>query len=234
MAAARRSTARGLMFLVVCLGIACAHAVQSATPAEQGAVAATDRTTGWQSLFDGRSLANWRASDTATSPSTFRLQNGEIVVRGTRSHLYYQGPVANHDFKNFELKAEVYTLPRANSGIYFHTRFQPVGFPDTGFEVQVDNSHTDPKRTAGLYDIKENYAAVAKDSTWFTMTIHVEGKHVTTFVDDKLVVDWTEPEGWTPPPNHKARRIASGTFALQGHDPGSEVHFRNIRVRVLP
>jgi hypothetical protein len=30
------------------------------------------------------------------------------------------------------------------------------------------------------------------------------------------------------------RLIASGTFALQGHDPDSEVHFRNIKVRRLP
>ena len=26
----------------------------------------------------------------------------------------------------------------------------------------------------------------------------------------------------------------SGTFALQGHDPGSEVHYRNIKVKPLP
>ena len=31
------------------------------------------------------------------------------------------------------------TRPGANSGIYFHTAFQPTGFPATGFEVQVAN-----------------------------------------------------------------------------------------------
>ena len=50
----------------------------------------------------------------------------------------------------------------------------------------------------------------------------------------KVVVDWTQPDDWAPPRGHAARRIASGTFALQGHDPGSEVHYRNIKVRILP
>ena len=75
---------------------------------------------------------------------------------------------------------------------------------------------------------------MARDSTWFTMTIRVEGKHVVTLVDDKVVVDWTQPDDWAPPRGHAARRIASGTFALQGHDPGSEIHYRNVKVRILP
>jgi len=28
--------------------------------------------------------------------------------------------------------------------------------------------------------------------------------------------------------------VAGGTFALQAHDPGSEVHYKNIRVKRLP
>ena len=28
--------------------------------------------------------------------------------------------------------------------------------------------------------------------------------------------------------------LGSGTFALQGHDPGSEAHFKNIMVKPLP
>jgi hypothetical protein len=57
---------------------------------------------------------------------------------------------------------------------------------------------------------------------------------VVTSVDGKVIVDYTEPDDWKPPAEHPARRIASGTFALQEHDPGSETHFRNIKVRVLP
>src|SRR5687767_3731209 len=80
----------------------------------------------WVSLFDGKSLSGWRASE---NPSTFSVQNGEIVVHGPISHLFYVGPVMNHEFKDFELKADVLTKPGANSGIFIRTAFQATGFP---------------------------------------------------------------------------------------------------------
>ena len=77
---------------------------------------------GWISLFDGKSLDGWRASEHKDS---CRVEEGVIVVGGGgRSHLFYDGPVENHDFKNFELKAEVMTQPGSNSGVYFHTEYQ--------------------------------------------------------------------------------------------------------------
>jgi len=194
---------------------------------------AADAPEGWVSLFDGKSIDDWKASD---EPGTFSVQNGEIVVHGKRSHLFYNGPIHNHDWKNFELKADVLTKPSANSGVYFHTLFQEQGWPDKGFEVQVNNTHKDWKKTASLYDVVDIKAEQnpAKDDEWFTMYIKVEGKHVITKVNDKVIVDYTEPEGAVAPKGHPGRLIDHGTFALQGHDPGSEVHFKNIFVHELP
>ena len=192
------------------------------------AIAADD---GWIALFDGKSLDGWKASD---KPGTFSVVNGELVVHGDRSHLFYDGPAHGHDFKNFELKAEIMAKHGANSGVYFHTIFQDTGWPDKGFEVQVNNTHGDPKKTAGLYDIKDNFTAPAKDDEWFTMTIRVEGKHVVVKVNDQVITDWTEPENFEPPKGHANRKIDLGTFAIQGHDPGSEVHFKSIAVKPLP
>jgi hypothetical protein len=183
----------------------------------------------WQSLFDGKSLAGWRASD---APGTFSVRDGEIVVKGPRSHLYYVGPVNGADFRDFELKLEVKTFPKANSGVYFHTRWQEVGWPEKGYEVQVNNSHSDPSRTGGLWGVRDYYEVAVPDGQWFTLGIRVEGKHVVTTIDDKVIVDYTEEAN---PPRKKGleqRLIDHGTFALQGHDPESEIHYRNIRVRV--
>lgn len=192
---------------------------------------AADSKDGWISLFDGKSLDGWKASD---KPGTFSVENGEIVIHGERSHLFYLGDVHGHDFKNFEVKADVMARHGSNSGFYFHTAWQETGWPDKGFEVQVNNTHKDPKKTAGLYDIVDNFDAPAKDDEWFTLTIKVEGKHVITKVNDKVIVDYTEPDDFQPKPNHIGRKIDHGTFALQGHDPGSEVHFKNIFVKPLP
>jgi hypothetical protein len=186
---------------------------------------------GWISLFDGKTFNGWKFSE---KPGTFKIEDGSIVVNGVRSHLYYDGPVMNHNFKNFEVKAQVMTKPGSNSGFYFHTAYQDVGFPDKGFEVQVNNSHTDWKRTAGLYDIVDTRETYVKDNEWFTLYIKVVGKHVTTKVNDHTVVDWTEPEGAAAPKGHPQRVISSGTFALQGHDPKSMVLFKDIMVKPLP
>jgi len=187
--------------------------------------------TGCISLFDGKTLDGWKPNE---NPETFSVKNGEIVAFGNRSHLFYDGPVQNHVFKNFEFQAEVLTKPGANSGIYFHTTFQPTGWPEKGYEVQVNNTHKDPKKTAGLYGIRDNFTAPSKDDEWFTLSIKVEGKHIVTKVNDKVVSDYTEEEQPQRNKNFAGRLLSEGTFAIQGHDPVSEVHYKNLKVRPLP
>jgi hypothetical protein len=132
------------------------------------------------------------------------------------------------------LKAEVKTFPHANSGIYFHTRFQEEGWPARGFEAQVNQTHADPKKTGGLYAVKDVMnVPPAADGTWFLYEIIVEGKHVVLKVDGKVTTDWTEPDPPQPPKGMEGRVIGHGTIALQGHDPGSEVHYRNLRIKAL-
>lgn len=201
--------------------------------AQPAAAPATDEAEAdWQVLFDGTSLRDWRADGPSES---FSVRDGRLVVHGPRSHLYYAGPVAEHDFRDFELRMEVMTFPGANSGVYFHTAWQGDGdWPVEGYEVQVNNTQSDPKRTGGLYGIQDNFQAPAPDNVWFTLTIRVEGKRVTTFVDGKRIVDYTEQAQPQRTDEFKQRLLGSGTFALQAHDPDSEVHYRNIRVRPLP
>ena len=106
----------------------------------------------WVSLFDGKTLNDWKVGDNA---STFSVDSGMIKVNGNTAHLFYEGAVNDHRFKNFEFKADVMTRPHSNSGIYFHTAFQQGGWPQVGYEVQVNNSHTDWRRTGSLYGIED-------------------------------------------------------------------------------
>lgn len=192
---------------------------------------AAEKSAGWKLLFDGKSLDGWKSSE---NQGTFTIQDGVLVVFGKRSHLFYTGPVAGADFRNFELQLEIKTFPKANSGVYFHTAYQETGWPDKGFEVQVNNTHKDVKKGAGLYAIKDNFDAPAKDGEWYTMRIKVEGKRVQTFVNDRPIIDYTEPTPAAPPPKMAGRVFSHGTFAIQGHDPESKVMYKNIKVRVLP
>lgn len=185
---------------------------------------------GWISLFDGKTLDGWKVGANAQS---FKVEDGMIVVNGNVAHLFYDGAVGQHSFRNFEFKAEVMTMHGSNSGIYFHTIYQESSWPKKGYEVQVNNSHTDWRRTAGLYavqDIKENYA---KDSIWFSMHIKVKDKKVMVWVDKKLVTDYTEPDDVKREKGMEGRLLSRGTIALQGHDPKSKVFYKNIKLKLL-
>jgi hypothetical protein len=181
-----------------------------------------DTMEGWIPLFDGKSLTNWKISE---HPETFSIADGSIMVFGERAHLFYEGPVKNHDFKNFEFKASVMTTPGSNSGIFVHTAFQPEGWPSKGYEIQVNNSHTDWRRTGSVYALQDVKEAPAKDNEWFTQHIIVQGDKITVKVNDKTINEYTEKD---------PAKITTGTFALQGHDPKSKVYYKDIMVKPLP
>ncbi len=186
---------------------------------------------GWISLFDGKSLKDWKVG---TNAGTFSVADGMIEVHGLTAHLFYNGDVKDHDFKNFEFKARVMTFHGANSGIYFHTTYQEGGWPEKGYEVQVNNSHTDWIRTGSLYNVVNLKEVYVKDSVWYTQYIKVQGKRVIVKLNDKTVVDYTEPDNVKRDPDMAGRVISHGTFALQGHDPNSKVYFKDIMVKPLP
>lgn len=185
----------------------------------------------WISLFDGKTLNGWQVGENA---ATFAVQNGTIVAHGPTAHLFYVGKVNAHNFKNFEFKADVMTTPGSNSGIYFHTDYQEKSWPAKGYEVQVNNSHTDWRRTGSLYAIEDVKEVYVKDNEWYTESVSVQGKRVIIKINDKTVVDYTEPENVQRTAGEKGRVISNGTFALQGHDPKSIVYFKNIMVKALP
>ena len=190
---------------------------------------------GWQSLFNGQDLTGWKASET---PDCFAVENGVLVVKNGRSHLFYEGPVSNGDFKNFEFSAEVMTTPGSNSGIYFHTTYQETGWPVDGHECQVNVTHSDGKKGGGLYAVDDVYEKHARDNEWYTQEIIVRGKRVITKINGKVIVDYVEPDEVDMDDKvreeYPGRRVSHGTFAIQGHDPDSTVYFRNIKVRPLP
>lgn len=181
----------------------------------------------WIPLFNGKNLDGWKINE---NKETFSVKDGAIVVHGNRSHMFYAGPVENANFTNFEFRADVKTEKGANSGIYFHTRYQESGWPGTGYESQVNQSHGDPKKSGGLYNVVNLFTTPVNDYEWYTHYIMVKGKHVVVKLNDKVVVDYTEPGDL----ERRQPRLSSGTFALQGHDPGSVVHYKNIMVKPLP
>jgi hypothetical protein len=145
-------------------------------------------------------------------------------------HLFYTGDPK--PFKNFELKVDVMTEPGSNGGIYFHTKYQPTGWPKFGFESQVNDTQGDWRKTGSLYGVVCVAESYGKDGKWWTQHIIVNGNQVTVKVDGKLVLEYTEPPGALAGKDY-TRKLDEGTFALQAHDPKSVVRYKNIRVKRL-
>ena len=176
----------------------------------------------WISLFDGKTLNGWKASE---HPETFTVQNGMIVVYGDRAHLFYDGTIANHSFKNFEWKVNVMTTPGSNSGLFFHTEYQDTDWPKKGYEIQVNQTHTDWRKTGSVYaaqDVKETFV---NDNEWYTEHIIVQGNKITVKVNDKIINQFTAPADG---------KLSRGTIAIQGHDPNSKVFYKDVMIKILP
>ncbi|HRJ11511.1 MAG TPA: DUF1080 domain-containing protein [Prosthecobacter sp.] len=195
-----------------------------------------DSEKGWMTIFNGNDLAGWK--DSAETPDSFIVEDGALKVCNGRSHLFYTGPTGDASFKNFEFKATVKHMPGSNSGIYIHTKFQEKGWPDTGYECQVNSTgHKDPKKTGGLYAVKDVLdTAPVGDDEWFEYFIRVQDKKIIIKINGQTTTEWTEPDGWDPATalkNMPGRKLGEGTIAIQGHDPQSVVYYKDIKVRKL-
>jgi hypothetical protein len=187
---------------------------------------------GFTSLFNGKDLTGWKIGGPQT---TFKVVDGAIEANGNpgAAHLYYDGPFKNHLFQNFDLKLDVMAKNKSNGGIYILTEFQDTGFPAKGFEVQVNNSHTDRIRTGSLYHVVDLSYIPAKDDEWFPMEIMVKGQTITISVKGNKAVEWTQPPDWNGSYDFVGRRINPGTIAFQAHDPNSFTYYKNIRIKSL-
>lgn len=187
----------------------------------------------WIAAFDGKTLNGWKKS--VENPESIIVENGAIKCSGSRAHLFYR-----YDFRNFEWEAEVKAEEKSNSGIFIHTRYQGEGWPGQGYEIQINNSyrgseeHPERRKTGSIYNVRNIYYPLIKDEEWFTVRVKVVENLLEVYVNGVRVNEYIEPETPWRAPGDEGMRLGKGTIALQAHDPGSTVWFRNIRVRALP
>lgn len=190
--------------------------------AEDNALTDKEKSDGWKLMFNGKDFTNWKMDQWNTN--CFKIEDNSIKCYGKAAMLYY---TPKTDFKNFHFIANVMTKKGANSGIFFHTKYQDKGWP-VGHEAQVNCTQGDPVKTGSIYIVQKYLEKAHKDDEWFKYEIIVEGQRIITKVNDKIISDYTEK-------NHDGRRkLSSGTFGLQSHDPGSVVFYKNIKVKELP
>lgn len=194
----------------------------------------------WHSLFNGKDLTGWRAN---VMPESFTVVDGAIRVNATKesAHLFFVGNQKDGfpRFKNFELEAMARSEPDSNSGIFIHTdmttRDKSLHLAK-GYEIQLNSSQKEKRKTGSLYAVVDLDKSPVDESQWFKVHITVRDKRITIALNDKQVVDYTEPPDVKRPPERSGRLLSpdGGAIALQGHDPKSVFYFKDIRLKVLP
>ena len=179
-------------------------------------------------IFNGRDLAGWtvfpgKASVFSVTPE------GDLNVKNGNGQLESQGTYAD-----FVLQLEVFSNGKhLNSGIFFRSI---AGEFAQGYESQIQNGYKDGDRTkpidcgtGGFYRRQDARKVVADDFQWFHKTLIVSGDHMAAWVNGYQVSDWTDTRAPDTNPRRGLRREA-GTLQIQGHDPTTDLSFRNIKI----
>jgi hypothetical protein len=195
----------------------------------------------WQSLFNGKDLTGWRANH---YPDSWSVVDGTIRAHATQtsSHLFFTGDLPAErfvSFTNFVLELSVRGETNSNSGIFFHTDHQTSNRQyhlANGYEVQLNSTERERRKTGSLYAVVDLPASPLDETKWFRVRITVQGKRILVELNDRTVVDYTEPENVPRPPERAGRKLNpnGGAVALQGHDPGSTFYFKDVRLKRLP
>ncbi len=182
-------------------------------------------------IFNGKDLAGWKVFPDKKSVFSVTPE-GWLNVKNGNGQIEYQQPVAD-----FVLQTDVFSNGVfLNSGIFF--RNIPGQFWQ-GYESQIQNGYFGDRTkpidygTGAFYRRQKARKVVSDDFKWFHKTLVVAGDHMATWVNGYQVSDWTD----TRDPNENARnglRLEAGTIAIQGHDPKTDLSFRNIQLGELP
>jgi hypothetical protein len=187
---------------------------------------------GLKTIFNGKDLTGWK--EIAGKKSKFTVTDkGELNIKDGPGDLQTEG-----QWDDFILQLDIFSNGKhLNSGVFF--RAIPGQFW-SGYEAQIRNQWQGDDRskpvdygTGGIYNRQPARKVVSSDKEWFTMTVIANGKHLAVWVNGYQTADYTD----TRPPAKSARdgsKTDAGAVSLQGHDPTTDLSFRNIRIASLP
>lgn len=186
---------------------------------------------GLKSIFNGRDLTGWtvfpgkKSVFSVTPEGYLNVKNGSGQLESTAQ------------YGDFVLQLEIISNGKfLNSGIFF--RCIP-GQPTQGYESQIHNGflldRTRPVDygTGAIYRRQKARKVVADDFEWFHKTIIVAGNHLAAWVNGYQVSDFTDQRPAHESPR-EGSRLAPGTLSIQGHDPTTDLSFRNLRIAEMP
>lgn len=182
-------------------------------------------------IFNGKDLSEW--SVIPGKKSVFSVVDGAINIKDGNGQIETKGT-----YQNFALQLDIFSNgDHLNSGVFFHS---PPGVFWKGYECQVRNQWAGDDRnkavdfgTGGNYGNQPARRVVSSDREWFKMTIVVsDGNHASVYVNGFLASDYTDTRPVVADKDGKVGYVPGpGTINLQGHDPTTDLSFKNIALQ---
>ncbi|PQO39429.1 DUF1080 domain-containing protein [Blastopirellula marina] len=187
---------------------------------------------GLKSIFNGKDLTGWKQYPEMVTKFDV-TEEGAIHAQDGPGQLETEGLYANFVLQmNAKTNAE-----NLNSGLFFRSI---PGDKMMGYESQIHNGieGDDPTKpvdsgTGAIFRRTVARKVVSKDNQWLTKTLIAEGAHISVWVNGFQVTDWTDQRKPDANPR-KGLRLEAGSIILQGHDPTTDVLFRNFQIQELP
>jgi len=187
---------------------------------------------GLKSIFNGKDLSGWKEIPGRKSVYSVKPE-GWLNVKNGNGDLQSEG-----EYGDFVFQLDIISNGQhLNSGVFFRAT---KGQFWSGYESQIRNQWEGEDRTkpvdfgtGGIYNRQPARRVVSSDYEWFAKTIIAHGPHLATWVNGVQVADFTDPRAQ----NENARqgfRAKAGVLSLQGHDPTTDLSFRNLRIAELP
>ncbi len=170
---------------------------------------------GWQTLFDGSTLNGWKR----TGDGNWRVEGGAIVAdaKTGQPNAFLVTP---QSYKDFEIRAEFWSSPDANSGIFIRCANPADPTDQNCYEANIFDMRPEPKYGTGAI---VNVAAVnpmpKAGGQWNTYLITARGSELTLVLNGVQTVKVNDS------------KLASGPIALQ-YAAGT-IKFRKVEVRAL-
>lgn len=184
-------------------------------------------------LFNGRDLTGWNIIP--GRKSVFAVLDGAINIKNGNGQIETAGV-----YKDFLLQLDIISNgEHLNSGVFYRT---PPGQFWMGYESQIRNQFINDDRTqpydfgtGGNYGNQNARKVVSSDHEWFTKTIVANGNHTAIWIDGYQVSDFLDTRPVSPQGQGKTGYVnKAGTINLQGHDPTTDLSFKNILVQEYP
>lgn len=184
-------------------------------------------------IFNGKNLEGWTIIP--GHRSKFAVVDGAINITDGPGQIETTGV-----YKNFLAQLDILSNgEHLNSGVFFRS---PPGEFWKGYESQIRNQFGRNDRTrpvdfgtGGNYGNQAARKVVSSDYEWFSKTIVVNGNHTAIWINGYQVSDFLDTRPISREAQGKTGYVnQAGTINLQGHDPTTDLSFKNINVQEYP